>query len=149
MRAVVQRVKESSVSVNEKIISRINRGLNILVGITLDDDDKDVKYIGDKIIGLRIFDDEKGVMNLSVQDVKGEILLISQFTLYGDARKGRRPSYINALNPKDAENIYKKLVEYIESKGFIVKTGEFGGDMDVSIINDGPVTILLDSKKEF
>lgn len=149
MRAVVQRVKKSNVMVNGKLISKIDKGLTVLVGITLDDGDKDLKYIGDKILGLRIFDDEEGIMNLSVKDIKGEILLVSQFTLYGDARKGRRPSYINALNPRDAERVYNKLVEYIKIKGFEVKTGEFGGDMDVSLINDGPVTILLDSKKEF
>lgn len=149
MRAIVQRVKSSSVSVNDEIISEINYGLNVLVGISVDDNEKDLKYIGDKIMGLRIFDDKDGVMNLSVKDVKGEILLISQFTLYGDARKGRRPSYINALNPKEAEEMYNKLVNYIKSKRYSVKTGEFGGDMEVKIVNDGPVTILLDSKKEF
>ncbi|NLC66406.1 MAG: D-tyrosyl-tRNA(Tyr) deacylase, partial [Clostridium sp.] len=109
MRAIVQRVKSSSVSVNDKIISEIDYGLNVLVGMSIDDNDKDLKYIGDKIIGLRIFDDKEGTMNLSVKDVKGDILIISQFTLYGDARKGRRPSYINALNPKEAEKMYDKL----------------------------------------
>lgn len=149
MRAIVQRVKRSSVSVNDKIISEIGYGLNVLVGMSIDDNDKDLKYIGDKIIGLRIFDDKEGMMNLSVEDVKGDILIISQFTLYGDARKGRRPSYINALNPKEAEKMYDKLIQYVKDKGFNVKTGEFGGDMQVEIINDGPVSILLDSKKEF
>ncbi|MEQ8197953.1 MAG: D-aminoacyl-tRNA deacylase [Clostridiaceae bacterium] len=149
MRAVVQRVKESSVKVQGKIIGEIKEGLNILVGITKGDSDEDIKYIRDKVVNLRIFSDENGKMNLSIKDVKGEMLIISQFTLYGDCRKGRRPSFINALGGEEANVIYEKLVDSFREEGLKVETGEFGADMEVEIINDGPVTLILESNKDF
>lgn len=149
MRAVVQRVKKSSVSIGGKVIGEINEGFNVLLGISTEDTEKDLKYIEDKIAGLRLFDDENGVMNVSLEDKKGEILLISQFTLYGDARKGRRPSYIHAQKGDQAVQFYEKIVENLKARGFKVETGEFGAEMEVTIVNDGPVTILLDSSKQF
>ena len=149
MRAVVQRVKESSVKVQGKIIGEIKEGLNILVGITKGDSDEDIKYIRNKVVNLRIFSDENGKMNLSIKDVKGEMLIISQFTLYGDCRKGRRPSFINALGGEEANVIYEKLVDSFREEGLKVETGEFGADMEVEIINDGPVTLILESNKDF
>lgn len=149
MRAVVQRVKRSSVSVEGRVIGEIGAGFNVLLGISTEDTEKDLKYIEDKIAGLRLFDDEDGVMNISLEDRKGEILLISQFTLYGDARKGRRPSYIHASKGEAAVNFYETMVENLRNRGFKVETGEFGADMEVTIVNDGPVTILLDSTKLF
>jgi len=151
VRAVVQRVKSSSVSIDNKLYSSINNGLLVLLGISIDDSDDDIDYITDKLINLRIFKDENNKMNKSVNDIKGEILIVSQFTLYGDVRKGRRPSYTEALNGDKAEAIYDKLINnikkiYIENK---IKSGKFGAMMDVELINDGPVTILLDSKRLF
>ncbi|NLB21684.1 MAG: D-tyrosyl-tRNA(Tyr) deacylase [Clostridium sp.] len=149
MRAVVQRVKRSSVSVAGVTIGEIKEGFNVLLGVSTEDTEKDLKYIEDKIAGLRLFDDEDGVMNVSLEDKKGEILLISQFTLYGDARKGRRPSYIHAQKGEQAVLFYNKMVENLRARGFKVETGEFGAEMEVTIVNDGPVTILLDSSKQF
>lgn len=149
MRAVVQRVKRSSVSVGGVTIGEIKEGFNVLLGVSTEDTEKDLKYIEDKIAGLRLFDDEDGVMNVSLEDKKGEILLISQFTLYGDARKGRRPSYIHAQKGEQAVLFYNKMVENLRARGFKVETGEFGAEMEVTIVNDGPVTILLDSSKQF
>lgn len=149
MRAVVQRVKKSSVSVDGVTIGEIKEGFNVLLGISTEDTEKDLKYMEDKIAGLRLFDDENGIMNISLEDKKGEILLISQFTLYGDARKGRRPSYIHAQKGNEALVLYEKLVGNLKSRGFTVETGEFGAEMEVTIVNDGPVTILLDSTKQF
>lgn len=149
MRAVVQRVKRSSVSVGGVTIGEIKEGFNVLLGVSTEDTEKDLKYIEDKIAGLRLFDDEDGVMNISLEDKKGEILLISQFTLYGDARKGRRPSYIHAQKGDQAVLFYEKMVENLRARGFKVETGEFGAEMEVTIVNDGPVTILLDSSKQF
>lgn len=149
MRAVVQRVKRSSVAVAGQVIGAIGPGFNVLLGVSTEDTDKDLKYIEDKIAGLRLFDDEDGVMNVSLEDRKGEILLISQFTLYGDARKGRRPSYIHAQKGEAAVVFYERLVQNLRERGFTVETGEFGADMEVTIVNDGPVTILLDSTKLF
>lgn len=149
MRAVIQRVKKSSVSIGGEVIGEIKEGFNVLLGISTQDTDKDLKYIEDKIAGLRLFDDENGVMNVSLEDKKGEILLISQFTLYGDARKGRRPSYIYAQKGDQAVLFYEKIVENLRARGFKVETGEFGAEMEVTIVNDGPVTILLDSSKQF
>ena len=149
MRAVVQRVKRSSVSVAGVTIGEIKEGFNVLLGVSTEDTEKDLKYIEDKIAGLRLFDDEDGVMNVSLEDKKGEILLISQFTLYGDARKGRRPSYIHAQKGEQAVLFYNKMVENLRAQGFKVETGEFGAEMEVTIVNDGPVTILLDSSKQF
>lgn len=149
MRAVVQRVKRSSVKVNGEAIGEISKGINVLVGITKDDNDEDLKYIKEKIFNLRIFSDENDKMNLSVKDVKGELLIISQFTLYGDARKGRRPSFIEALGGEEAVKLYNDFIELCKVEGLKIQTGEFGADMEVEIINDGPVTLLLDSKKNF
>ena len=149
MRCVVQRVKESSVSVNGETVGAIGPGLMVLIGVSVDDTDADLKYMTDKVPNLRIFDDENGVMNRSVLDAGGSILAISQFTLYGDARGGRRPSYIQAARPEEANAMYQRLVEAWRQKGLQVETGIFRADMQVSLINDGPVTILLDSSKTF
>ena len=145
MRVVVQRVTSSSVTVNNKVIGKISNGLNILVGFTQTDTIEDLEYLKRKVLNLRIFDDENGVMNKSVLDTNGQILLISQFTLYGDAKKGNRPSYINALNGEQAVVLYNKFVEMLSSE-IEVQTGEFGTDMKVEIHNDGPITIIIDSK---
>lgn len=149
MRAVVQRVSSSNVKVNGEVIGSIGRGLNVLIGISNDDTIEDLKYIKDKIINLRIFEDENDKMNFSVLDVKGELLIISQFTLYGDCRKGRRPNFMNAKGGEEAKVLYLKLVEMLQETGLNVQTGEFGADMKVDIQNDGPVTLLLDSTKKF
>jgi len=152
MRAIIQRVKYSSVEFiknNEKVKNEISKGFQVLLGITHDDTPKDVEYIVDKITGLRIFEDENHKMNLSINDISGEILLVSQFTLYGDARKGKRPSFSDAAKPDLALHLYEMMIKDIRDKGIACKTGEFGADMDVTIVNDGPVTIMLDSKKQF
>jgi D-tyrosyl-tRNA(Tyr) deacylase len=150
MRAVIQRVKEASVTVDGSVLSRIGMGLCCLVGIEAGDGPSDIDYLARKICSIRIFDDENGVMNLDVSDISGEILLISQFTLHGDARKGRRPSYSRAEAPETArekfEGLVVKIKEIFPGK---VETGKFQATMDVSIINHGPVTILLDSKRLF
>ncbi len=145
MRCVVQKVNSSSVTVDGKLINKIGRGLNVLVGFTHDDTDKDIEYMAHKVVNLRIFEDENDVMNKSVIDVGGEILSISQFTLYGDAKKGNRPSYINALGGEKALPMYEKFNEELNKS---VKTcgGVFGADMKVEILNDGPTTIIIDSK---
>ena len=149
MRAVVQRVSSSKVTVDNRLVGSIGRGFNILIGISNDDTIEDLKYIKDKVLNLRVFEDENDKMNLSLLDVKGEILAISQFTLYGDCRKGRRPNFMNAMGGKDAKELYEKFVDMLKESGLKVETGEFGAHMSVDIQNDGPVTILLDSKKEF
>lgn len=149
MRAVVQRVTYSSVEVEGVIVGEINKGFNVLLGISKDDTEEDMKYIKDKIINLRVFSDENDKMNLSLLDIKGELLLISQFTLYGDARKGRRPNFMNALGGEEAKKFYDKFIEMMKETGLKVETGIFGADMKVGIKNDGPVTILLDSSKNF
>ncbi|MBP2032508.1 D-tyrosyl-tRNA(Tyr) deacylase [Clostridium algifaecis] len=149
MRAVVQRVKSSSVKVDGNVIGKIGKGLNVLIGITKDDTISDITYLKDKIINLRIFEDENGKLNKSLMDVGGELLLISQFTLYGDCRKGRRPSFIQALSGDESEKLYNEFVVQCKVSVKKVETGKFGADMLVSIENDGPVTMLLDSKKNF
>lgn len=150
MRAVIQRVEGASVSVDGKELSRIGRGLCCLIGVEAGDGDGDIEYISRKICSLRIFEDEKGLMNLDVSDVHGEILLISQFTLLGDARKGRRPSYSTAEQPEKAQLIFNEVVAYISSLHRAkVAMGKFQAMMDVHINNHGPVTILLDSRKLF
>lgn len=152
MRAIVQRVKYSSVEFikeDAKIKNEINQGFQVLLGITHDDTDKDLDYIVDKITGLRVFEDENQKLNLSIEDISGEILLVSQFTLYGDARKGKRPSFTDAARPEVAVPLYESAIEKIKAKGINCQTGEFGADMQVTIVNDGPVTIMLDSKKQF
>ena len=149
MRAVVQRVTSSKVVVDGKIVGSINKGINVLIGISCDDNEGDLKYIKDKIINLRIFEDENFKMNKSLMDIGGEILVISQFTLYGDCRKGRRPNFMAALGGEEAKKLYDKFILMLKEYGIKVETGIFGADMKVDIQNDGPVTILLDSKKNF
>ena len=149
MRAVVQRVKRSSVSVDGKIVSKIDKGLMVLLGVEVNDDESDLLYILKKVTKLRIFDDEDGVMNKSLLDYGLEVLVVSQFTLYGDARKGNRPSYIRSAKFDQGILLYEKFIEELEKLNVKVSHGEYGADMDVELINDGPVTILLDSSKEF
>lgn len=149
MRAVVQRVTKSSVTVEGKITGATDLGLVVLIGVEKGDTDRDVKYIADKVSGLRIFEDANEKMNLSVRDVGGSILAISQFTLLGDVRKGKRPSFITAEDPEDANRLYKQVCESIRNEGIKVETGIFQAHMLVEINNNGPVTILLDSRKTF
>lgn len=149
MRAVIQRVTSSKVEVDGAIVGQINKGFNVLLGISREDTEEDLRYIKDKLINLRVFEDENDKMNLSLLDVSGEVLLISQFTLYGDCRKGRRPNFMNALGGEEAKVLYEKFVTMIKETGLKVETGTFGAHMKVDIQNDGPVTVLLDSKKNF
>ena len=149
MRCVVQRVTDASVTVVGETVGAVGPGLMVLIGVSSVDTDKDLKYIAEKVPNLRVFDDENGVMNRSVLDVGGSILAVSQFTLYGDARGGRRPSYIRAAGPGEAEAMYERLVAAWREKGIHVETGRFRTEMKVSLVNDGPVTILLDSEKAF
>lgn len=149
MRAVVQKVTSSKVTVDEEVVGQIGSGLLVLLGVTHDDTSKDVDYMVDKVTNLRIFEDENEKMNLSLKDVGGEILAVSQFTLYGDARKGRRPSFSDAARPEVANPLYEEFVEKIKSQGINVGTGKFGAHMMVDLTNDGPVTILLESRREF
>lgn len=142
----MQRAKKARVLVNNQVVGAIEYGLMILVGVTHDDTDEDIDYIADKIVNLRIFEDAEGKMNLSLLDVGGSILSVSQFTLYADTRKGRRPSYINAARPEQAEKLYDRLNEVIREKGVTVETGVFGAMMDVEFTNEGPVTIILESE---
>ncbi len=146
MKVVIQRCLKGSVEVNNKLISSIDKGLVILVGFTNEDNESDIDYMVNKIINLRIFDDENGVMNKSILDLNLEILCVSQFTLYADTKKGNRPSYINALNSKDASKLYDVFCEKLNNH-IVTKKGIFKTDMKVSLINDGPVTIIIDSKK--
>lgn len=149
MRAVVQRVKKSKVIVEEKIVGEINRGLMVLLGVGQDDSGPDVDYLVNKIINLRIFEDNDGKMNKSLLDIGGEILVVSQFTLYGDCRNGRRPGFDKAARPEKAKELYESFINRCKEYGIITRTGIFQADMLVDISNDGPVTLLLDSKKEF
>lgn len=149
MRAVVQRVTKSSVTVDGQITGATDEGLVVLIGVEEGDTDKDVRYIADKVSGLRIFEDENEKMNLSVKDVGGSILAISQFTLLGDVRKGKRPSFITAEDPEAANRLYQQVCESIRNQGIKVETGIFQAHMLVKINNNGPVTILLDSRKTF
>ncbi len=142
MKVVLQRVKQASVSVNGNLINEIRAGLVLLVGVKKDDTIVKVKYIADKCVN---FEDEAGKMNLSALDAKAEILIVSQFTLYADTEKGRRPSFTEALEPKEAENLYLKFVDFIKECGLVVKTGVFGAKMLVNIANDGPVTLILEN----
>lgn len=149
MRAVIQRVKKAFVSVHDNIIGQIEKGLVVFLGVAEGDTMDDVNYMVEKIVGLRVFEDEAGKMNKSLQDVDGALLVISQFTLLGDVRKGRRPSFIQAANPDEAKKLYEALIEICKNKVKIVEKGQFQADMLVTVLNDGPVTILLDSKKQF
>ena len=149
MRAVVQRVKGATVKVDEKPVGEIDHGLLVLLGVARDDTQEDAHYLVDKTLNLRIFGDEHGKMNLSLLDTGGALLVVSQFTLYGDARKGRRPSYIEAADPEKANDLYEYFVSAARGKGVRVETGVFQAMMQVGLTNDGPVTILLDSRKNF
>jgi D-tyrosyl-tRNA(Tyr) deacylase len=149
MRAVIQRVHESSVSVNGNVAGRIGRGLLVLLGVGQDDTQDDARILADKIVGLRCFADENSRFNLSLADVGGSVLAISQFTLYGDCRKGRRPSFTDAARPEIAVPLYEAFVRMVRERNIHVETGEFGEHMDVYLVNDGPVTLLLDSKRAF
>lgn len=149
MRAVIQRVRRSSVTVDERVTGEIGHGLMVLLGVEEKDTEKDLDYMVDKIPNLRIFEDADGKMNLSLLDVGGELLVVSQFTLLGDARKGRRPGFTDAARPEMANAIYETLVSRIAALGVKVETGQFQAHMMVDILNDGPVTILLDSHKLF
>ena len=149
MRAVVQRVVKADVTVEEKVTGSIEKGLMILLGVEDEDEEGDAVYLAEKIAGLRIFEDEDGKMNLSVKDVGGDLLAVSQFTLFGDCRKGKRPSFIKAARPDKANALYRKFVALCEEQGLRVEEGIFQAEMLVRIYNDGPVTILMDSKKVF
>ncbi|SFA76973.1 D-aminoacyl-tRNA deacylase [Clostridium frigidicarnis] len=149
MRAIVQRVLSSSVTVDGEIVGKINKGFNVLLGIQKEDTEDDINYLVRKIVNLRVFNDENDKMNLSLNDVKGELLIVSQFTLYGDCRKGNRPNFMSALGGDEAKKLYECFVEECRKSGLKVETGVFAADMNVSIENDGPVTLLLESKKTF
>ena len=149
MRAVIQRVSAASVTVEGEIVGQINGGLLVLLGVAEDDTQADVIYLAQKIAGLRIFEDAEGRMNLSVGDVGGSVLVVSQFTLYGDCRKGRRPSFVKAARPELANSLYESVVAELKGHGLPVETGRFQTDMKVELTNDGPVTLLLDSRREF
>jgi len=149
MRAVVQRVAFSRVVVQDELVSETEGGLLVLLGVGQEDASEDARYLLDKVLNLRVFEDEAGKMNLSVKDIEGELMIISQFTLYGDARKGRRPSFITAASPEKGRILYEEFVALAEESGLRVGTGKFKHHMGVHLVNDGPVTILLDSKKQF
>ncbi|MFA4135147.1 MULTISPECIES: D-aminoacyl-tRNA deacylase [Brevibacillus] len=145
MRVVVQRTREASVTVAGEIVGQIDHGLMLLVGITHEDTEKEVEFVADKIANLRIFEDEEGKMNFSVLDKGGQILSVSQFTLYGDCRKGRRPNFMAAARPEQAEPLYELFNTKLREKGLQVETGRFGAMMDVRLLNDGPVTLIVES----
>lgn len=146
MRVVVQRSKHASVTVAGEVVGSITKGLVLLVGITHEDSMDDVTFMAEKVVNLRIFEDDSEKMNLSLLDVQGEILSISQFTLYGDCRKGRRPNFMEAARPDHAISLYEAFNTVLTEKGVHVETGQFGAMMDVSLVNDGPVTLIIDSK---
>ncbi|MFH2067430.1 MAG: D-aminoacyl-tRNA deacylase [Pseudomonadota bacterium] len=145
MKAVIQRVKQSSVTVDGKIVGSIQRGMLILLGVSQEDRESDAGYLADKIANLRIFEDAAGKMNLSLLDTGGEALVVSQFTLLGDCRKGRRPSFIDAAPPEKAGQLYEYFIQMLRGMGVPVQTGIFRAMMDVSLVNDGPVTLILES----
>jgi D-tyrosyl-tRNA(Tyr) deacylase len=149
VRAVVQRVAEASVRVDGATVSAIGPGLVVLLGVQVGDGEADARSLADKVLNLRIFPDEAGQMNRSVLETRGGLLVVSQFTLFGDARKGRRPSYIEAARPDEADRFYGRFVEELKGSGLTVATGVFRAMMDVALVNQGPVTILLDSRKLF
>lgn len=149
MRAVVQKVSQSTVSVENQVVGCIARGLVVFLGVTHKDTEKDAQYLAEKIAHLRMFEDTEEKLNLSVKDVGGSILSVSQFTLYGDCRKGRRPSFTEAARPEAANRLYEQFNAYLRQEGLTVETGRFQAHMEVSLVNDGPVTLLLDSEKNF
>jgi len=146
MRVVVQRSKEATVTVEGKVTGSITKGFVVLVGVTHDDQEKDAAFLAEKVANLRVFEDENGKMNLSLLDVAGEVLSVSQFTLYGDCRKGRRPNFMDAARPEHANGIYEQFNSKLREKGLKVETGVFGAMMDVQLTNDGPVTLIIDSQ---
>ena len=149
MRCVVQRVSRASVTVEGKITGQVEKGYMVLVGVEQGDAEQDVRYCADKVAGLRVFEDENGKMNRSVKDVGGAVLAVSQFTLLGDARHGRRPSFSNAARPEEANALYEAFCQALRAENIRVETGVFQTDMQVELVNDGPVTIMLDSRKGF
>ncbi len=149
MRAVIQRVSQASVRINGITTGKIGPGLVVLLGIRSEDTSRALQWLADKIVHLRIFDDDKGKMNISLADISGEMLIVSQFTLYGDCRKGRRPGYSNSAAPEIAEPLYLEFIEEVKSHRITVATGTFRAAMEVAFVNDGPVTLLLDSEKTF
>lgn len=149
MRAVVQRVEQARVTVDGRVVGEIGIGLLVLLGISRADRESDADYLINKVVGLRIFEDDQGKMNRSVAEVSGAILMVSQFTLYGDVRRGKRPSFDEAARPEEAKRLYEYAVKKIREAGLRCETGEFQAMMKVSLVNDGPVTILLDSEKKF
>ena len=149
MRAVVQRVSSASVTVDGEVVGRIGLGFLVLLGVAQDDEQSDVVYTAQKLIGLRVFEDDDGKMNRSIAEVGGAMLIVSQFTLYGDCRKGRRPSFIAAAPPEKADSLYRQVVAEVRGQGIAVETGRFQAMMQVELVNDGPVTLLIDSRKEF
>lgn len=149
MRAVVQRVLSARVDVAGEVVGEIGPGLLVFLGISVDDTPDDVVYMADKIFGLRIFEDDAGKMNLSIEQSAGSLLVVSQFTLYGDCRKGRRPSFIEAARPEIAQPLYQSFLAELRGRGRPVETGVFQAEMAVSLVNDGPITLLLDSRKQF
>ena len=146
MRAIVQRVKKSELYIDNQMFSKIERGFLVLLGVTETDTDEDLKALADKILKLRVFEDESGKMNLSLSDIGGELQIVSQFTLYADCHHGNRPSFINAARPDFANPMYEKFVKYCKETGINVETGVFGADMKINLINDGPVTIALEAE---
>jgi D-aminoacyl-tRNA deacylase len=146
VKVVIQRAKEAKVTVDNKVVGQIDEGVMVLVGITHDDSEADAEYLAEKIVNLRIFEDESGKMNHSLLDVNGQVLSVSQFTLYGDCRKGRRPNYMNAAKPDYANEIYEIFNTKLREKGLHVETGIFGAMMDVQFTNVGPVTLIVESK---
>jgi D-aminoacyl-tRNA deacylase len=147
MRAVLQRVSQGEVSIDGNVVGSIGRGFVVLLGVAKDDTEKDAAYLADKTLGLRVFADDAGKMNLALKQVGGELLVISQFTLLADTESGRRPSFIRAAPPEEAKRLYEHFLALVRLAGVKVETGEFGAMMAVSIVNDGPVTIILDSRK--
>jgi len=149
MKAVLQRVAEARVEVDGEIVGKVGRGLLVLLGVEQQDTDRDLAYLADKTLNLRIFEDAAGKMNLSIAEIDGEVLVVSQFTLLGDCRKGRRPGFTRAAEPELADDLYRRFVDRLLQAGLPVATGTFRAHMQVALINDGPVTMLLDSRKEF
>lgn len=149
MRAVVQRAKHASVVIDSETVGRIDQGLVVFLGIQPNDGEEQINWMADKIVNLRLFPDDQGKMNLSLFDIEKEMLIVSQFTLYGDCRKGRRPGFSSAAPPELAEPLYRRFIEVVEKLGIRCATGRFGAMMDVELVNDGPVTLLLDSDKTF
>ncbi len=146
MKVVLQRVSEAKVTVDNEVVGAIGKGLMLLVGVGREDTEQDLVWMADKLAGLRIFEDDAGKMNLSIEDVGGDVLSVSQFTLYGDCRKGRRPNFMGAARPELADALYDKFNGLLRVRGLRVETGRFGAMMDVSLVNDGPVTLILESR---